>query len=242
MNKKQISVTLGIMCFILTVAICIQLKTIENTTTTVSQSLKENGLRDEVLKWKEKYDDVYGELTQSTKELEEVRKQATQNDTKSQAKQEEIKENNMLLGLYEVKGEGLQIKLADNNTGVLKNGNEALDLSSQLVHYDDLIEVVNALNNASAEAISINGQRIIQTTAITCEGNVIKINGQKVSSPFTIKAIGSQGLLYGSLTMIGGYLYILDEAGVIVEVDQSDNLTVEKYTGVINYKYVRNEK
>ncbi len=242
MNKKQIAITLGIMCFILTVAICIQLKTIENTTTTISQSLKENGLRDEVLRWKERYDNVYAELNQSLKELEEVRKQATQNDTKSSAKQEEIKNNNMLLGLSEVKGEGLQIVIADNNTGTLKNESEALDLSSQVVHYDDLIEVINALNNAGAEAISINGQRIIQTTAITCEGNVIKINGQKVSSPFTIKAIGSQGLLYGSLTMIGGYLYILDEAGVIVETTQMDNLTVEKYSGVINYKYVKNEK
>lgn len=242
MNKKQIAITLGIMCFILTVAICIQLKTIENTTTTISQSLKENGLRDEVLRWKERYDNVYEELNQSLKELEEVRKQATQNDTKSSAKQEEIKNNNMLLGLSEVKGEGLKIVIADNNTGTLKNESEALDLSSQVVHYDDLIEVINALNNAGAEAISINGQRIIQTTAITCEGNVIKINGQKVSSPFTIKAIGSQGLLYGSLTMIGGYLYILDEAGVIVETTQMDNLTVEKYSGVINYKYVKNEK
>ena len=242
MNKKQIAITLGIMCFILTVAICIQLKTIENTTTTISQSLKENGLRDEVLRWKERYDNVYEELNQSLKELEEVRKQATQNDTKSSAKQEEIKNNNMLLGLSEVKGEGLQIVIADNNTGILKNESEALDLSSQVVHYDDLIEVINALNNAGAEAISINGQRIIQTTAITCEGNVIKINGQKVSSPFTIKAIGSQGLLYLSLTMIGGYLYILDEAGVIVETTQMDNLTVEKYSGVINYKYVKNEK
>jgi uncharacterized protein YlxW (UPF0749 family) len=242
MNKKQIAITLGIMCFILTVAICIQLKTIENTTTTISQSLKENGLRDEVLRWKERYDNVYEELNQSLKELEEVRKQATQNDTKSSAKQEEIKNNNMLLGLSEVKGEGLQIVIADNNTGTLKNESEALDLSSQVVHYDDLIEVINALNNAGAEAISINGQRIIQTTAITCEGNVIKINGQKVSSPFTIKAIGSQGLLYGSLTMIGGYLYILDEAGVIVETTQMENLTVEKYSGVINYKYVKNEK
>ena len=242
MNKKQIAITLGIMCFILTVAICIQLKTIENTTTTISQSLKENGLRDEVLRWKERYDNVYEELNQSLKELEEVRKQATQNDTKSSAKQEEIKNNNMLLGLSEVKGEGLQIVIADNNTGTLKNESEALDLSSQVVHYDDLIEVINALNNAGAEAISINGQRIIQTTAITCEGNVIKINGQKVSSPFTIKEIGSQGLLYGSLTMIGGYLYILDEAGVIVETTQMDNLTVEKYSGVINYKYVKNEK
>ena len=235
MNKKQIAITLGIMCFILTVAICIQLKTIENTTTTISQSLKETGIRDEVLRWKERYDNVYEELNQSLKELEEVRKQATQNDTKSSAKQEEIKNNNMLLGLSEVKGEGLQIVIADNNTGTLKNESEALDLSSQVVHYDDLIEVINALNNAGAEAISINGQRIIQTTAITCEGNVIKINGQKVSSPFTIKAIGSQGLLYGSLTMIGGYLYILDEAGVFVETTQMDNLTVEKYSGVINY-------
>ena len=42
--------------------------------------------------------------------------------------------------------------------------------------------------------------------------------------------------------MIGGYLYILDEAGVIVETTQSDNLTVEEYTGVISYKYVKNEK
>lgn len=242
MNKKQIAITLGIMCFILTVAICIQLKTIKNTTTTVSQSLKENGLRDEVLKWKEKSDNTYQELTQSAKELEEIRKQATQNDTKSLAKQEEIKTNNMLLGLYEVKGKGIQITLADNNTGLLKNGNEVLDPSSQIVHYDDLIEVVNALNNAGAEAISINGQRIVQTTAITCEGNVIKINGQKISSPFTIKAIGSQGLLYGSLTMIGGYLYILDEAGVVVETVQLDDITVEKYTGVINYKYLKNEK
>ena len=82
MNKKQIAITLGIMCFILTVAICIQLKTIENTTTTISQSLKENGLRDEVLRWKERYDNVYEELNKTLKELEEVRKQATKNDTK----------------------------------------------------------------------------------------------------------------------------------------------------------------
>lgn len=242
MNKKQIAITLGTMCFILTAAISIQLKTIENTTTTVSQSLKENGLRDEVLKWKEKYDYTYEKLIESNERLEDIRKQATQNDTKSQAKQEQIKKNNMLLGLENVTGEGLQIKLADNNTGILKNGNEVIDISSQLVHDDDLIEVVNALNNAGAEAISINGQRIVQTTAITCEGNVIKINGQKVTSPFTIKAIGSQGLLYGSLTMIGGYLYILENAGVIVETAQMDKLTVEKYTGVINYKYVRNVK
>ena len=231
MNKKQIAITLGIMCFILTVAICIQLKTIENTTTTISQSLKENGLRDEVLRWKERYDNVYEELNQSLKELEEVRKQATQNDTKSSAKQEEIKNNNMLLGLSEVKGEGLQIVIADNNTGTLKNESEALDLSSQVVHYDDLIEVINALNNAGAEAISINNQRIILTTPIICGGNTININGERIGSPEAL----------ANLSRPGGYLSKLEKRGIKVStIKKSNSITIPKYTGVLNFKYISN--
>lgn len=54
MNKKQVAITLGIMCFILTLAICIQLKTTQNSNSTISQSLAEDELRDEVLRWKEK--------------------------------------------------------------------------------------------------------------------------------------------------------------------------------------------
>lgn len=241
MNKKQVAITLGIMCFVLTVAICVQLKTTKNTTTTISQSLAENGLRDEVLRWKEKYDNIYGELVQSTQNLEQIRKEATQNDTTSSKKQEEITKNNMLLGTSEVVGEGLEITLTDNNTGLVKDGQEVLDLSKLVIHYNDLIEVVNALNNAGAEAISINGQRIVQTTAITCEGNVIKVNGQKISSPFVIKAIGSPGILYGSVTMIGGYIYWMKEDGALVDVKQSNNIVVEKYNGIINYKYVKDD-
>lgn len=235
MKKKQIAVTLGIMCFILTIAISVQIKTTRNNNSTVAQSLTDDSLRDEVLKWKEKYDNAYEELKKSEKQLTEVRQLATQNDTTATAKQEQIKENNMLLGTVEVQGPGLQIILEDNNAAAAA----LIDPSSVLVHYDDILQVVNALNNAGAEAISVNGQRIITTTAITCEGNVIKVNGEKISSPFVIKAIGSQGALYGSLTMAGGYLSILQDYGVIVKTEQVDNVTVEKYNGIINYKYVK---
>ncbi len=236
MNKKQIAITLGIMCFILTVAISIQIKTTRNNNSTIAQSLKDDSLRDEVLKWKEKYDNAYKELTESEKKLTEVRKVATQNDTTANAKQEQIKENNMLLGTVEVQGPGLQIILEDNNAAA----GALLDPSSALVHYDDILQVINALNNAGAEAISVNGQRIITATAITCEGNVIKVNGEKISSPFVIKAIGSQGRLFGALTMAGGYLDILQGYDVIVKPTQVDNLKVEKYNGIISYKYVKN--
>lgn len=236
MKKKQIAITLGIMCFILTIAISVQIRTTRSSDSTVSQSLTDDSLRDEVLIWKERYDNAYAELTESEKQLTEIREAATQDDTTATAKQEQIKENNMLLGTVEVQGPGLQITLEDNNVAAVG----LIDPSSVLVHYDDILQVINALNNAGAEAISVNGQRIITTTAITCEGNVIKVNGEKISSPFVIKAIGSQGALYGALTMPGGYLDILEDYGVIVKTEQVDNLVVEKYNGIISYKYVKN--
>ena len=241
MNKRQVAITLGIMCFILTLAISIQFKTVGDSNNTVSQSLKENGLRDEVLKWKERYDNAYAQLTESTKQLETIRKDATKDDTSANSKQEEITQNNMWIGTTKVQGPGVEITLTDNNTGLTSEGAEVLEFSSQVVHAEDLIEVINALNNAGAEAISINDQRIIQTSAITCEGNVIKINGQRVTSPFKIKAIGSQGLLYG-INMIGGYLYWMGQEGVLVDIKQLDLVTIEKYNGVINYKYVNDQK
>ena len=224
------------MCFVLTMCIAIQIRTVTNSNSTASQSFIDNGLRDEVLRWKEKYDNAYQELLASEKQLTQIREQATQNNTTANAKQEQIKKNNMLLGTVEVKGAGLEITLADNNAA----GKGLIDPSGVLVHYNDLLQVVNALNNAGAEAISINGQRVITTTAITCEGNVIKVNGEKVSSPFVIKAIGSQGLLLGSMTMAGGYLDEIDD-WVIVNVKTVDDIIIEKYNGIISYKYVKSK-
>ena len=57
-NKKMISLVLGIMCFALTTGICIQIKTVKNSSSTVSQNYEENNLRAEVLKYKEKYDNL----------------------------------------------------------------------------------------------------------------------------------------------------------------------------------------
>ena len=112
-------------------------------------------------------------------------------------------------------------------------------MSTKIVHNIDLLALVNELNNAGAEAIEINGQRIVNTSAITCEGNVIKINGEKIGSPFTIKAIGSQGLLYGQITRIGSYIDLMKSEGVIVNVKKEDDITINKYTGVITSQYIK---
>ena len=57
-NKTKISVVLGIMCFALALGICIQIRTVKNSNSTVSSNYEENNLRAEVLKYKEKYDTI----------------------------------------------------------------------------------------------------------------------------------------------------------------------------------------
>ena len=139
----------------------------------------------------------------------------------------------MALGLTEVVGEGITITLTDGDG---KGGTKA-DLSSYLVHYSDLIEVINALKNAGAEAISVNDQRVTNSTAITCIGNVIKINNEKIGVPFTINAIGSPEKLYGALTMLGGYIDKLKDEGVSVKVEKQTSITLPKYTGIYKFEY-----
>ena len=60
-------------------------------------------------------------------------------------------------------------------------------------------------------------------------------------SPVEIKAIGSPELLYGSITIPGGYLELMEETGVMVDVRKAQNITIDKYNGVINSQYMKNE-
>ena len=240
LNKKIIAaVTLGIVCFVLTIAIFVQIKTTNNSNSTVAQTMEENDLRDQVLRMKERYDNIYSELQNATKILEKVREEATKDDSEAKAKQEELKLNNMLLCQTDVTGEGIIITLKDgtiNSSDILSS---SLMANNVIVHNMD--SVVNDLKNAGAEAISINGERIVQTSSITCEGLIIKINNKKIGSPYVIKAIGSSATLETSLNIPGGYLERMRDDGVIVDVKKSDGLTVEKYTGVITTKYLQND-
>ena len=202
MNKKQIAITLGIVCLILTMFVVIQIRTTNNANKVVSQTFTSNDLRNQVLKWKERYDTTYAELQSSEKKLEDVRQQASENTDGSDEKEAKLKKNNILIGLTDVTGEGVIVTLKDNNT-VTADSN-ILDPSMVIVHMPDILGVINELKNAGAEAISINDQRVVSTTSLTCEGNIININGEKISSPFVIKAIGSSIYMNSALTRAGG--------------------------------------
>lgn len=234
-KKKQIAITLGIMCFLLVFGIGIQLKTTQNLVSTAGNTYRENELRDEVLKWKEQYDRIYEQLETAEKQLEKERQVSISYDDTSVEKQEELKKINTYLGLTDVIGEGIIITLRDNNTSIISS-------SADIVHDVDLRTIVNELKNNGAEAISINDQRIVPTTAITCAGTVIQVNDEIVGSPFVIKAIGDKEMV-NNVMRSGGYLdWLKKEFGINVEVKKSDEIEISKYNGVLTDKYIETVK
>lgn len=236
-NKKVISFVLGIMCFALTTGICVQIKTVKNYSSTVSQNYEENNLRAQVLKYKEKYDNLLKETERIDSELQKEIEKATENNSELEDAKNQINEGNKIIGLTEVSGPGVIITVADSDIDT----NSVLNLSELLVHDKDILKIVNELKNAGAEAISINDQRIILTTSIICGGNIISINGDRLGSPFEIKAIGSPEAL-ANLSRPGGCLSNLEERKVKTNLKKVSEVTVPKYSGVLNFKYLSNVK
>lgn len=236
-NKMQIAVALGLMCILLTSAIVIQLNTIEEATKIVGTSYAEDELKGEVLRSKEEYERAYKLLQDKEKELENARQESTQENSRLLELQKELENANKFLGLTELTGEGIILTIRDNDG----SGGKELsgDLNEALVHDEDLRQVINELKNSGAEAISINGQRIVSTTAITCSGAIVTINGVKVNSPFEIRAIGKVSTLSG-IERAGSYLSIMEDEGIIATFERSNNVTVAKYSGSNNPKYMRN--
>lgn len=237
MKKEKIALTLGLVCFFLTIGISVQLKTIATTTSAITSNSTENKLRDEVFKWSDKYESIYRELEDAEKTLEAERKKATENSSESSTLEQELTNAKILLGQTEVKGKGVVITL-DDNKEVLNMSSQVIDPNLLLVHDGDLIQVISILKNAGAEAISINDQRVVNTTAITCDGYVVRINGEKVGAPYEIKAIGSPEYLKGSLE-VSGYMETMVNDGVIVEIKKSNSITIPKYEGVLKHEYIK---
>lgn len=244
MGKKAQAVILGIMCLLLTIGICLQIKTVNNNGTTTSSNQKINDLKTQVLRMKEKYEASYEKLEKVQEELEVTRNSVASTDEKLKSLEEEIKKYNVLLGTTEVTGPGVTITLKESNTNIAvlnQNGYSDEDIANFLIHDRDILEIVNELKNAGAEAIEVNGQRITNSTSITCDGNVILINGEKVGPFFTINAIG-YGARMATLKRTGGILQAMEISAIKTTFNEVNKITIPKYTGSTTFKYAKTIK
>nr|WP_312578803.1 DUF881 domain-containing protein [Sedimentibacter sp.] len=139
----------------------------------------------------------------------------------------EIQDLKFYNGFTDVRGPGIMIRVSDS-----KSDDLSIDIMDKIVHDVDITVLLNDLKNAGAEAIDVNGKRIINISEVVCAGPLLKINGECVPAPFVIRAIGDQESLYNAVNDEGTYAYTLkNQWGMEVTTMMSENLVMPKFYG-----------
>ena len=140
------------------------------------------------------------------------------------------------VGLTALRGPGVVIEIADSKRVVPDGENP----SNYLVLVDDVRDIVTALWAEGAEAISINGERLVATSSIYGVGSSVLVNTAFLSPPFRIEAIGSQGLLdrfSADAAFRGRVAQRIDAFGLEFASQAADSLDIPAFIGNTRFRW-----
>ena len=230
-SKIAVAIVIGIMSFMMIYVILIQINIVKEYDGEEIELMRETELKETLATYKEKYEETTNELNSTVARVEEYKADEKSEEDAVALLEEEVNQANMLLGKTDVTGEGIIITI--ENTGG-DSENEAMTVNTA-----DLINLVNELRLAGAEAISINGERIVANSDIFDVGNFIYINGQRTTSPYEIKVIGDRKYLESALNIKGGYIDVYTLNGYNIKMESSENIVIGKYEGEMTLNYVK---
>ena len=101
-------------------------------------------------------------------------------------------------GRTAVMGPAVRVTLDDAKLlgGVVPAG---ADPDDYVIHQQDVQAVVNALWAGGAEAMMLQDQRVISTSAVRCVGNTLVLQGRVYSPPYVVTAIGDPARMQAAL-------------------------------------------
>jgi len=140
-------------------------------------------------------------------------------------------------GLTAVTGPAVTVTLDDAPASVSANG---LDPDLLVVHQQDIQAVVNALWSGGAEAMTIQGQRVISTTGVKCVGNTVVLHGVPYAPPYVISAIGDQRRLRAALadsSAVAIYRQYVEAYGLVYRQRSPDRVTFDAHEGLLDLQY-----
>ena len=227
-NKSELimSIIIGLICIILVCTISIQFKTVEETNITDIENMREAELRTQISSWKTRYEETSKKLEENNNTINEYREKLNNDQETEELLDKELAETDLLVGKTDVKGEGVIVTLTDSEESTITSS--------------DLLELVNELRYAGAEAISINDIRITNSSYIaTVNATLIRIDLQRVTSPYVVKAIGNQTYLESGLTTKDyGYIdRVIKAYDKTATVERQDNVKILKYAGEMKLQY-----
>lgn len=229
LNINQAKVILSIIFLTIvgiTIAISIQVKTIEITNIKEIEQLRDVELKTEITALKTKNEELDIKLREINDNISEYLSSIKDKKNTPELILEELKQSEKYLGYTELTGEGIVIELSNNDK---KN-----------IDYSDILTLINQLWVSGAEAISINSERVVSTTDIVLvEGRNIFVNSKRQNSPYEIKVIGNKKHLESALNVKNGYINEMLATGKSVKYRVENNIVLPKYKGEIKIQFGR---
>jgi uncharacterized protein YlxW (UPF0749 family) len=186
------------------------------------------------------YQDLTDDVAALTEEVAELTDQV--DDDAVQRLQAEVAELQDPAGLVARTGPGVQVTLSDAPPELLES--TPGDRRLLVVHQQDIQAVVNALWKGGAEAVTVQGQRVISTTGIKCEGSFVLLQGVPYPNPYVIEAVGDIERLTGAVAD-DEYLKVYREQSADPDIAVGWDLEIEDevkapaYDGLLSLSYAR---
>lgn len=200
-----------------------------------------DSLKTEVESLKVEVDVMEKSIEDKKEKLEEKKALEGKDDaTLIKSIEDEIESIKQISGVHPVEGPGIRLLIADNASEEIVGQN----INDDIIHDSDIQTILNDLKRAGAEAISINGQRVISKSEVKCGGPVIKINKRSSANPFVISVIGDPKSLVASVEGKGTYGDMLKNVYKIkVEVEEKEKVFIPGYEFEdFRYLYVQSKK
>lgn len=228
MKNFKYQMALALVCIVLGVMLSMQFKTVKTGIGPVSEN-RARELASQLKKVKDERDHLLEIKSDLDNKIREYENQASTGSVSARLLKIELDNARIIAGLEDVEGPGIIITLDDLMFGET--------VGFPLISHDRMLLLVNELNAAGAEAISINDQRIISTTEIRQAGTHVNINTVEFAPPFIFKAIGDPKTLEGAIMMRGGIVEDIRSSEIAVTVTQEQDIKILKYNGVIERKF-----
>lgn len=197
-----------------------------------------SSLVDVVHSMEEQREELEGRLADLRGELGELERKAAESTGVSTSFSRELDRVRQTAGLSAMAGPGVEVVLGDGTD--LGGGTDPNDY---LIHDTDIAIVVNALFVGGAEALEVNGERVVATTPIRCAGTTILVNASRLGNPYVIRAIGDPVALEKAVLddEAASLLFTVykSQLGLQASITQMNETTVSAYRGSMRPQYLR---
>ncbi len=154
------------------------------------------------------------ELENSSDQAEEARKQTLEKE----------RQLGVLAGTVAAQGPGITVTIED---------------AKGTVEADMLLDAIQELRAAGAEAIQVNGVRVVAGTYLADSGNSVSVDGNKINAPYRFQVIGKPQDLEPALNIPGGVVQTLEKEQATVTVERSSKIVVDALRAAERPDYAR---